>query len=110
MRLLVLDEAGRWLLLRTARDHTRWQLPGGRIRLGESPAITSTKTPLLDATGLCGPRDAKQAQALFGEPGPCSATLGIQTAPQFPRTENNLRYLYRRPAGRYPGTDRGPSN
>ncbi|WP_214319977.1 NUDIX domain-containing protein [Nonomuraea sediminis] len=35
--LLPFHQLGRWLILRTARDHSRWQLPGGRIRPGESP-------------------------------------------------------------------------
>ncbi|MFF5244261.1 NUDIX domain-containing protein [Streptosporangium sp. NPDC000095] len=51
--LLVLDEAGRWLLLRTARDHTRWQLPGGRVRRGESPA-TAAHREAVEETGLLG--------------------------------------------------------
>ncbi len=49
----MLDEAGRWLLLRTARDHTRWQLPGGRIRRGESPA-TAAHREAVEETGVQG--------------------------------------------------------
>ncbi|WP_440105035.1 NUDIX hydrolase [Streptosporangium sp. H16] len=52
--LLVLDEAGRWLLSRTARDHTRWQLPGGRVRRGESPAAAHREAA--EETGLLGLR------------------------------------------------------
>ncbi|MEU6720059.1 NUDIX hydrolase [Nonomuraea sp. NPDC046802] len=35
--LLVSDVLGRWLVLRTATDHARWQLPGGRAEPRESP-------------------------------------------------------------------------
>ncbi|MEU6713800.1 NUDIX hydrolase [Nonomuraea sp. NPDC046802] len=35
--LLVSDVLGRWLVLRTATDHSRWQLPGGRAEPRESP-------------------------------------------------------------------------
>lgn len=41
--LLAADEAGQWLLLRTARDHNRWQLPGGRIHAGESPRTAAVR-------------------------------------------------------------------
>jgi 8-oxo-dGTP pyrophosphatase MutT (NUDIX family) len=35
--LLAAHQLGRWLILRTAREHGRWQLPGGRAHPGESP-------------------------------------------------------------------------
>lgn len=36
--LLVTGTCGRILLLRNARDHGRWQLPGGRVEPGEAPS------------------------------------------------------------------------
>jgi 8-oxo-dGTP diphosphatase len=35
--LLAINHIGRWLLLRTASGHSRWQLPGGRVERGERP-------------------------------------------------------------------------
>jgi 8-oxo-dGTP pyrophosphatase MutT (NUDIX family) len=54
--LFVLDEVGRWLTLRTASDHTRWQLPGGRARHGESPAAAATREAH-EETGLILPAE-----------------------------------------------------
>ncbi|WP_066951565.1 NUDIX domain-containing protein [Microtetraspora fusca] len=49
--LLVLDAVGRWLILRTSRDHARWQLPVGRLQPGESPAIAAARETC-EETGL----------------------------------------------------------
>ncbi|MEQ4718357.1 NUDIX domain-containing protein [Nonomuraea sp. B19D2] len=49
--LLAADQAGRWLLLRTARDHSRWQFPGGRVLPGERPREAAQREAA-EETGL----------------------------------------------------------
>ncbi|MEO3803278.1 NUDIX hydrolase [Nonomuraea sp. B1E8] len=41
--LLAADKAGRLLILRTATNHGRWQLPGGRAHAGESPRTAAAR-------------------------------------------------------------------
>jgi 8-oxo-dGTP pyrophosphatase MutT (NUDIX family) len=41
--LLACDPSGRWLLLRSASDHGRWQLPGGRAHTGEGPRFAAER-------------------------------------------------------------------
>lgn len=49
--LLASDRLGRWLLLRSASDHGRWLLPGGRARAGESPRAAAEREAC-EETGL----------------------------------------------------------
>lgn len=41
--LVLRDQRARILVLRTARDHDRWQLPGGRALAGETPAAAAAR-------------------------------------------------------------------
>ncbi|MGP3917702.1 NUDIX domain-containing protein [Nonomuraea sp. 10N515B] len=41
--LLAADRLGHWLILRTAGDHSRWQLPGGRANPGERPRAAAER-------------------------------------------------------------------
>jgi len=67
--LLASDERGRILLLRTAADHGRWQLPGGRAEPGESPAAAAEREAG-EETGLDLPaRDLLVVAWIPGRPG-----------------------------------------
>jgi ADP-ribose pyrophosphatase YjhB (NUDIX family) len=48
---VISDDAGRVLLCQQSSGHRLWQLPGGRIRLGESPAHAVCRDVLAE-TGL----------------------------------------------------------
>jgi 8-oxo-dGTP pyrophosphatase MutT (NUDIX family) len=49
--LLAADQLGRWLLLRTGDDHSRWQFPGGRVEPGERPRDAAQREAA-EETGL----------------------------------------------------------
>jgi 8-oxo-dGTP diphosphatase len=48
---VIRDEAGHVLLCQQSQGHRVWQLPGGRIRLGESP-VRAVERDVLAETGL----------------------------------------------------------